>query len=148
MRHRRRRWGRAALVSGQVAVSVVVLVIATIMYRGFLRQLGTGPGYRVDHLLMMSFDPSMVRYSEAQSQRFFEQVAERARMIPGVKSVALASWVPMATDGQGGATIVPEGFQFPEGKDSVTVLGAMIDEHYFDTLGLSLLNGRGIRATD
>jgi predicted permease len=145
---RRRRWGRAVLVAGQVAVSVVLLVIATIMYRGFQRQLGTGPGYRLDHLLMMSFDPSLVRYTEAQSQQFFEQVAERARSVPGVKSVALASWVPMATDGQGGATILPEGFQFPQGKDSVTVLGAMVDEYYFDTLGLSMISGRGFRATD
>ena len=145
---RRRRWGRAVLVGGQMAVSVVLLVIATIMYRGFQRQLGTGPGYRLDHLLMMSFDPSLVRYTEAQSQRFFEQVAERARSVPGVKSIALASWVPMATDGQGDATILPEGFRFPEGKESVTVLATMVDEYYFDTLGLSMISGRGFRATD
>ena len=62
---RRRRWGRAVLVAGQVAVSVVLLVVATIMYRGFQRQLGSGPGYRLDHLLMVSFDPSLVRYTEA-----------------------------------------------------------------------------------
>ena len=55
------------------------------MYRGFRQQLASGPGYRTDHLLMMSFDPNLVRYTEAQSQRFFEQVAERARTVPGVK---------------------------------------------------------------
>ena len=54
----------------------------------------------------------------------------------------------MATDGQSGATILPEGFQFPEGKESATVLGAMVDEYYFDTLGLSIIRGRGFRATD
>jgi putative ABC transport system permease protein len=144
----RRRWGRAVLVTAQVAVSVVVLVIATVMYRGFQRQLGTGPGYRLDHLLMVSFDPSLVRYTEAQSQQFFERVAERARMVAGVKSVALTSSVPMATDGQSGATILPEGFQFPEGKESVTVLGSMVDEYYFGTLGLSMIKGRGFAATD
>jgi predicted permease len=125
-----------------------LLVIATVMYRGFQRQLGTGPGYRLDHLLMMSFDPSLVRYTEAQSQQFFERMAERARAVPGVKSVALTSSVPMATDGQSGATILPEGFQFPEGKESVTVLGSMVDEYYFDTLGLSIIKGRGFSATD
>ena len=145
---RRRRWGRAVLVAGQVAVSVVLLVVATIMYRGFQRQLGSGPGYRLDHLLMVSFDPSLVRYTEAESQQFFDRVAERARAVPGVKSVALTSSVPMATDGQSGATILPEGFQFPEGKESATVLGAMVDEYYFDTLGLSIIRGRGFRATD
>jgi macrolide transport system ATP-binding/permease protein len=144
----RRRWGRTVLVGGQVAVSVVLLVVATVMYRSFQRQLGTGPGYRLDHLLMMAFEPSLVRYTEAESQRFFEQVADRAREVPGVKSVALTSSVPMATDGGSSATIVPEGYQFPEGKENVTVLGAMVDEHLFDTLGLSLVKGRGFRSTD
>src|SRR5439155_11500948 len=59
-----RRWGRAVLVSGQVAVSVVVLVVAMFVYRGFRQQLTAGPGYRVDHLLMMSFDPTLIQYSE------------------------------------------------------------------------------------
>ena len=41
---RRRRWGRAVLVGGQVAVSVVLLVVAMFMYRGFGQQLANGPG--------------------------------------------------------------------------------------------------------
>jgi predicted permease len=81
---RRRRWGRALLVCGQVAVSVVLLVVAMFMYRGFGQQLANGPGYRTDHLMMMSFDPSLVRYSQEQSQQFFAQVADRARAVPGV----------------------------------------------------------------
>ena len=68
---RRRRWGRTILVGGQVPVSVVVLVVAMFMYRAFGAQLSNGPGYRIDHLLMMGFDPSLVRYSEEQSQQFF-----------------------------------------------------------------------------
>ena len=74
---------------------------------------------------MMSFDPSLVRYTEAQSQQFFEQVAERARAVPGVKTVTMTTSVPMANDSIGFETIVPEGFQFPAGKDNVTVLAAM-----------------------
>jgi predicted permease len=136
------------LVSGQVAVSVVVLVIATFMYRSFRDLVDGGPGYRTDHLLMMSFNPSLVRYTEPQAQRFFEQVAERARSVPGVKSVALASSVPMDIGLAKPTEIVPEGFQFPAGTEAVTVPGAMVDEHYFDTMGLSIIRGRGFRATD
>ena len=61
----RRRWGRALLVGGQVAASVVLLVIATFMYRNFQRQLGAGPGYRTDHLLMMSPIRTLVRSDRA-----------------------------------------------------------------------------------
>src|SRR5580704_7965115 len=70
----RRRWGRNLLVGGQVAVAVVLLTLATFMYRGFRAQLASGPGYKTDHLVMMSFDPSLVRYTEPQAQKFFEQV--------------------------------------------------------------------------
>ena len=51
-------------------------------------------------------------------------------------------------DGARPVTIAPEGFQFPEGKESATVPGAIVDEHYFDTMGLPILKGRGFRATD
>jgi putative ABC transport system permease protein len=143
---RRRRWGRALLVGGQVAGSVLLLAVATFVYRGFQQRLIAGPGHRTDHLLLMSFNPSLVRYSDAQAQQFFEQIADRARLVPGVKSAALASSVPM--DGARPVTIAPEGFQFPEGKESTTVPGAIVDEYYFDTMGLSILEGRGFRSTD
>jgi predicted permease len=144
----RRRWGRNLLVGGQVAVAVVLLTLATFMFRGFGAQLASGPGYKTDHLVMMSFDPGLVRYTEPQAQKFFEQVAERARALPGVRSATLSSSVPMANDSIGTVTIVPEGFQFPAGKDRVTVLGSMVDEHYFDTMGLRILDGRGFHAND
>ena len=82
---RRRRWGRAVLVAGQVAVSVVLLAVAIFMFRGFGAQLATGPGYRTDHLLMMNFNTTLIRYTEAQSEQFFERVAEQARALPGVQ---------------------------------------------------------------
>src|SRR4029079_14721023 len=63
---RRRRWGRAVLVCGQGAVSGVLLVVAMFMYRGFRQQLVDGPGYRTDHLLLMAFDPTLIRYSDPQ----------------------------------------------------------------------------------
>ena len=145
---RRRRWGRTVLVGGQVAVSVVLLAVALFMYRGFAAQLSAGPGYRTDHLLMMTFDTSLLRYGEAQSAQFFKDVADRAREVPGVVSVAMATAFPMATDGVGVEPLVPEGFQFPAGKENAAVLASRIDEHYFDTLGLTLLRGRGFTAAD
>ena len=144
---RRRRWGRAVLVGGQVTVSVVLLVVALFIYRGFRQQLAGGPGFRTDHLLMMSFDPGLVRYSDAQSRQFFEQIATRARGVAGVTAVTLATAVPMAND-VGAATIVPEGFQFPVGKDNVTVLSTGVDEFYFDSMAIPILEGRGFRVDD
>ena len=145
---RRRRWGRSVLVCGQVAVSVVLLVVALFMYRSFKKQLASGPGYRTDHLLMMSFDPTLVRYAEPQAQQFFRQVAERARTVPGVESVALTTSIPMQGDSVSVETVVPEGYQFHVGKENASVLSARIDEFFFDTMGLTLMQGRNFRETD
>ena len=124
----RRRWGRSLLVGGQVAVAVVLLVLATFMYRGFREALHNGPGYRIDHLLMMSFDPSLVHYSEEQTRRFFLQLAERARSVPGVRSAALTSSVPMANS-INASDVIPEGYQLPVGKEALTLFSARVDEH-------------------
>lgn len=143
----RRRWGRALLVGGQVALSVVLLVVATFVYRAFQERIGSGPGFRTDHVLLMWFNPSLVQYNEVQAQQFFEQVVERARLVPGVRSATLASYVPL----DGGAprvTIVPEDFQFPVATENAAVPSSVVDEQYFDTLELSILKGRGFRATD
>ena len=115
---RRRQWGRRVLVGGQVAIAVVLLVVATFIYRGFQKQLTGGPGFRTDHLLMMSVAPKQLRYSEEQSRQFFERLAAAARLTPGVTSATVTRYMPM--DGiPPSITIVPEGFQFPAGQDSV-----------------------------
>lgn len=145
---RRRRWGRAVLVGGQVAVSVVLLVVAMFMYRGFREQLANGPGYRTDHLLIMGFDTTLMRYSEAQSEQFFQQLAERARAVPGVTNVTLTTSIPMANDSLDFVTIAPEGFQFPQGKENVTVMSSRIDEHYFDTFAIPIVQGRAFTVDD
>jgi predicted permease len=88
---RGRRWGRALLVGGQVAVSVVLLVVATFVYRGFQHRYASGPGFRTDHVLLMWFQPGLVQYGEAEAQRFFDEVAEGARLVPGVHR---PRWLP------------------------------------------------------
>jgi putative ABC transport system permease protein len=122
--------------------------VAMFMYRGFREQLADGPGYRTDHLLLMKVDPSLVRYSDAQSEQFFKQVAERARQVPGVTTVTLTTSIPMWNDTIGGSTIAPEGYRFPAGKESVNVISTDIDEHYFDAMGIPILKGRNILETD
>src|SRR6202043_2734593 len=89
-----------------------------------------------------------VRYTEAQSEQFFQQVAERARAVAGVKTVTMTTAVPMSNDAVDVVTIAPEGFQFPVGKDNATVLSSSVDEYYFDTMGLTILQGRNFRVED
>jgi predicted permease len=144
----RRSWGRSLLVTGQVAASVVLLVIATFAYRSFGQALASGPGYRIDHLLMMSFDPSLVRYTERESRQFYDRLIERARTVPGVKSIALTSAVPMQTVRLDGSDVVPEGYKLPPGKENVSVMSAHVGELYFSTIRIPIVRGREFRQED
>jgi predicted permease len=122
-------------------------VVATMLYRGFDRLLTGGVGYRTDHLLMMSFDPKLVRYSDAQSQDFFKRLVDRAASVPGAKSAALSSAIPMAP-GQNGTTIYPEGYEVRKGQPAPLLLYDVVDEHYFETMNVALAGGRAFRVTD
>ncbi|MCU1273337.1 MAG: hypothetical protein JWO48_768 [Bryobacterales bacterium] len=144
----RRLWGRNLLVVTQVAISLVLLTVTTFLFRGFQHELGRGPGFRTDHLLMMSFDPGLLHYSETQTQQFFHQVVKRARSVPGVKSAALTFSIPMGTEMVDSLSIVPEGFQFSKGKEETSLLADDVDEGYFDTQGIRILKGRGFLPTD
>jgi putative ABC transport system permease protein len=145
---RRRRWGRAVLTTAQVAVSVVLLVVAMFMYRGFRQELAGGPGYRTDHLIMMGVDTSLIRYTDAQSQHFFQEVANRAGALPGVKAVTLTTSIPMLNDTLNGEAIAPEGFQYPPGKEGSETLASKVDEYFFDTLAIPLVEGRNFTRQD
>lgn len=148
--HHRRLLGRNALVVGQVALSLVLLMVSAFIYRGFQQVLGEGPGFRTDHVLMMSFDPSLVRYNESQTQQFYRQIVERARSVAGVKSAALASAAPMDAEdlSLGSWSVLPEGYQLPKGQDNASVFGSIADENFFDTMDVRITRGRGFRPAD
>jgi predicted permease len=144
---KQRLWGRNALVVAQVALSLVLMIVAAMLFRGFRSELMSGPGFRSDHLVMMSFDPTLVRYSEAQTQRFYKQLSERARATPGVQSAALANVIPMAPI-QHQETIVPEGYQLPKDRNNISVYADTVDERFFDTMAVPIGRGRGFRESD
>lgn len=144
---KRRLWGRNTLVICQVAASLALLTAALQMVRAFQEKWRGGPGFRTDHLLTMSFDPQLLRYSEAQTQAFYKDLVRRVRLLPGVKSAALTGDLPMAND-EDAVRAVPEGFQMPACKESFPVGMTIADESYFNTLGVRLVRGRGFRDTD
>jgi len=142
----RRLWGRSLLVVGQIALSLVLLTVATFLFRGFHEALGADPGFRTNHLLMMSFDSTLVRSSEAQTQQFYRRLAESVRSMPGVKSAALASSIPLGWEQE--ETIAPTAYRLPPGKEGVNVKASTVDENYFGTMKVRLLKGRGFSLAD
>jgi predicted permease len=148
---RQRLWGRNTLVVSQIAISVVLLVLTTMVYNGFRTQFYAGAGFRTDHLLMMTLDPGLIRYEQGQINPFYRQLVERVQSTPGVKSVALGVTMPLALN-QRSFTIdvMREGAQVRKdrGPKKDHILHNVVDEEFFNTMGISIVSGRGFDSTD
>lgn len=144
---RRRLMGRNGLVVAQVAGSLVLLIFATQAFRGAAKVLNAPAGFRTDHVLIASFDPTLARYTPAATQTFYDHLLEKVRSLRGVKTAALAEDVPMGVNG-GGSRIVPEGVSMPPGADALLVLSNHVSDEYFETLGIPIVEGRGFLKTD
>ena len=143
---KKRFWGRNFIVSGQIALSLVLLIVSAVLIQGFRDQLTRGPGFRTDHLFLTSFDTQLVRYSDDQTRRFYKELLDQARSAPGVRSAALTSVVPMI--GGDSMPIVPEGYQLPRGEQAVTVFDAYVSEGYFNTMRIDIVRGRPFLQSD
>ena len=145
---RKRLWGRNVLVVAQVSTSLMLLTASFLMVRGFQHSLLEGTGFAKDHLLMTSFDPRLVQYDAAQTQRFYKLLAERIRMAPGVQSEGLTQNIPLGVDDFDGVAFVPDGFQMPRDRENFSSTMDTVDEGYFETMGIPILRGRSFRASD
>lgn len=143
---KRRLWGRNLIVAGQVALSLVLLIVSAVLLQGFRDELLQGPGFRTDHLWLTSFDTTPLHYSEDQTRRFYKDLLDKTRLAPGVRSVALTSDIPLL--GGGGAGIVPEGYTLPRGQESLSIAGSWVSPDYFTTMGVPILRGRAFLETD
>ncbi len=142
-----RLWGRNVLVSAQLAVSLVLVFISSVIFMGFRKQAAQGPGFETDHLYLMTFDAQMVHYTAAQSEQFFKQLVDRVRSAPGVKSDALASTVPLGMDGDG-RDVLPEGRALKPGEHLPNAFDSIVGDGYFATLHIPIVRGRGFLPTD
>jgi predicted permease len=145
---RRRLWGRNALVVAQIAMSLMLLAVTFLMMRGFRQGLVEGTGFSTDNRLLVRFDPRLLQYDAARTQRFYEQLAERIRHTPGVESAALLQSPPLGLDDFEAASFVPEGFEMPRDRDRFTAASDTVDEGFFETMGMPIVRGRGFRASD
>jgi len=144
---RRRLTGRNALVIGQVAMSMILLIATGMLIDGFRHALVLNVGFRIDHLLTMQLDTSLVRYTPAQSHDFYRTLVEKARALPGVRGVTLSGIVPLSPE-QDTQNIAPEGHQFPKGQSADSIMTDVVDENYFDIMQTPILRGRAFTVAD
>ena len=134
---------RRTIVVAEVAVSLILICGAVLMFQSLLKLQRVDAGVRMDNVITMSADLSLTTYPDAdRASRFIEQVAERLQAIPGVESAAVSTDVPLLGVRQGDAVTVP-------GADGgVGARFKRIDPNYLETLDIPVLAGRGFTARD
>ncbi len=140
---------RSLLVVGQVATAVVLLFGGGLLVRTLLAVEGVDRGYEARGVLTMMVDPLGSRYPSAeQILRFYDQVAREVGDVPGVRSVAWATTLPLGASSFGDAFVTPEGAPLTDPQARPTADYQIISEAYFDTLGVPVRAGRGFDQRD
>lgn len=145
----RRRWWslRNALVVGQVAVSVVVLVAGALLARSLGKAGDVDMGYDTDHIAYLSLAMEMNGYTPEEAGALLEAGRLRLMELPQVEEVGMASRMPLELNNNGFGLFI-DGHQESNTDRPYIVDGASIDQRYFDALGLTILAGRGILESD
>ena len=133
---------RGLLVISEVAVSFVLLIGAGLLINSFMRLRNVDPGFRPEKLLTMKIVLPEVRYPDrATRSAFYTELIRQVETVPGVKSAAVATSLPL-TDTGNSIGISIEGRPDP-GPDHVPiVITRIVSSRYFETMGIPLLKGR------
>jgi putative ABC transport system permease protein len=138
---------RSVLVVAEVAASLVLLVGAGLLVKGFHALLGQNQKFEPESLLTMSIALPMTKYSEQTKQAaFYQQVLAQMSAIPGVQSASVATAVP---DADSFSYHPFTGENQPWSEDMAHLaLGESISPNYFRTLHLPLIRGREFTDAD
>ena len=142
-----RSWFRNFLVAGQVAVSLVLLVVAGLFLRSAQNAEHIYLGFDPGHVLNLSMDTESIGFDKERSRQFFRDLKDRVRVLPGVVSVNTASSVPMGYVGND-YRVFPEGSTSPASERGKGVQFEAIDPAFFETMRVPVVRGRAFTEDD
>lgn len=137
----------AVLIASEVAVSIALLVGAGLLFRSFERLSALDLGFRPQGLVSMDFTLPHESFPEASDRlAFMERVLERVRALPSVEAAGMTTDVPLR-QGTWDTAYTVEGAEVDPSRVEMTA-NRIVSPGYIETLGLSLLRGRTLAASD
>ncbi len=137
---------RAGLVTGQIALSMALMVAAGLFIRSLMNVSRVDLGMTTEGVVTFSIAPALNGYEPERSRTLFARTEEELAAIPGVRSVS-GAMVPILAGSSWGNSVSVEGFEGGPDIDS----GARFNEvgpGYFNTLGVPLIGGREFNAAN
>ncbi|HEY1677773.1 MAG TPA: ABC transporter permease [Candidatus Sulfotelmatobacter sp.] len=139
---------RNVLVVAEVAFSLILLVGAGLMLRSFQMLHDVKPGFDAHGVLTMNAAVSETQFPQARQQsRFFEQVLDRVRSLPGVEAAGVIDDIPLNNNGSH-QPIAIEGRPVVPMAEQPEVDVRAISEGYLKSMRIPLLRGRDFTESD
>jgi putative ABC transport system permease protein len=133
---------RSLLVTGQVALSIVLLIGAALLIKSLARVYRVDPGFQTSHLLTMNIALPPARYdTDEKKAAFYKELVERTEALPGVRSAAVTLTLPMA-DTWMGAPLQVAGAPPAELNERPIGIIQDVTPEFFRTLEIASERGR------
>ena len=137
---------RGALVIGEIAVALVLLIGAGLMLKSLWRLQSVDTGFDTKNLLTMQLSYTARPGEGSKAISFFKGLEERLKGLPGVEAVAVSNGVPFL--GAGEDSFWVEGRPRLKPTDEMMAVIYNITPGYFRTMGINLKKGRYLTEQD
>ena len=134
------------LIVGQMAFCVVLLFAAGLLVRTLWNYRNVDLGLQADQVLAVGVHP-LGALPYAEKLAFYNRLEENLRTLPGVQSVTVAGERP-GSGWSNNDIMILDGRQLPWDDGKNLLRSNDVDAGFFETLGIPVLAGRGIRASD
>ena len=145
--NRQTRKLRATLVGAEVGICTVLLIVAGLLGRSWMRLINLDPGFDTAHTLVADVDLPPVAYeNNVKREAFYSSVLSRIRSLPGVRDVAWASMLPLQGEGSVSGVNLP-GNVLPPQQAPIANYRA-VSRDYFQTMSIPIVAGRSFDEHD
>ena len=139
---RKRMRLRTALLTAQIALSVVLLTTTVLLLRGLKRAGNADLGFEPVGIALLTFDPNLLGYRGERASALYARLLERVKSMPEVTAAGIAQYAPLGSRGSTTA-VAPAG-----GADTTSMSYNVFTPGFFSLLGVRLQRGREFREGD
>jgi predicted permease len=141
---------RSALIAGEIALSLILLIGAGLLLRSLTKVLSVDTGFERENVLSVSVALPLAQYLREPNkvQDFYRRLIEQVSAIPGVKAAGATSKIPLSREEVFGSHFEVEGRPRPRQSPESFVHSFWVSPDYFKAMGIPLLQGRAFTEAD
>ena len=137
------RWGHA-LIAAQVALSLLLVAGAALLVATLRNIRGVHPGFNPENVVLLALDPARVGYTGERLTRYYREVLDGVRSLPGIEAASLSRVTPIS----GGGIDLPITIEGRPREPGVMVLANRMSDGFFATMAIPIRLGRDFVPAD